>query len=591
MESVSGDCSDAAAIGTIKLEASLGTGSEPLDLQAAIYNLEPSAGVPAAFGAKMFGQPIILVGAFLKDGRLAVKSTNTSQVASVSGLELSLWGVPHDASHDGDRGSCFEEGAEGSATCPVDGPKKPFLTLPATCAEPITATVVMDSWGDRGSYRSKGEPNTQDPTWEIADAVPRDAAGAKIPHSGCDRLGFSPEVSVVPGSDEASAPIGVSVNLDIRDEGLENPVGVMASPVERAVVRLPVGFTIESCSRERPCCMRRKRGRSREHCPRRRGWLPEAAKIGKVEISSSILGERLIEGGVYVAEQRKNLLGSRLALYIVARNVNSGLIVKLVAAVELDPVSGQMTIMVDDLPPLPISRFRMSFGQGDRAALASPDRCGDYPARVELVPWANPDGNLDQSVSLPIRRGSGGAGCLGVSSAFQPNVVAGSMNVGAGADTSFSSESSERTMNRPLPRCLPRCHQACLPICVGLRSARRSRSKRQRALAGRKPKVHALPSLHRRSGRPVVLPRYEPARRAQGQGPRHGTTDRPHHAVGRDLLPTDDTLSVTSWMSGVFGSQLTIGNTSYNKLLSVCRNPLNVLKVGGQRIFVRTGGG
>ncbi len=57
---------------------------------------------------------------------------------------------------------------------------------------------------------------------------------------------------------------------------------------------------------------------------------------------------------------------------------------------------------------------------------------------------------------------------------------------------------------------------------------------------------------------------------------------------GRDLLPSDDSLSVTAWMFGVFGSQLTIGNTSFNKLLSVCRNPLNVLKASGQRIFLRT---
>ena len=60
---------------------------------------------------------------------------------------------------------------------------------------------------------------------------------------------------------------------------------------------------------------------------------------------------------------------------------------------------------------------------------------------------------------------------------------------------------------------------------------------------------------------------------------------------GRDLLPSDDSLSVTAWMSGVFGSQLTIGNTSFNTLLSVCRDPLNVLKASGQRIFVRNDGG
>ncbi len=56
----------------------------------------------------------------------------------------------------------------------------------------------------------------------------------------------------------------------------------------------------------------------------------------------------------------------------------------------------------------------------------------------------------------------------------------------------------------------------------------------------------------------------------------------------RDLRPSDDMLSVTAWMFGVFGSQLTIGNTSFNKLLSVCRSPLNALKASGQRIFVRT---
>jgi CRISPR-associated protein Csx3 len=57
---------------------------------------------------------------------------------------------------------------------------------------------------------------------------------------------------------------------------------------------------------------------------------------------------------------------------------------------------------------------------------------------------------------------------------------------------------------------------------------------------------------------------------------------------GRDLLPTDDALAVTAWMFGVFASQLTIGNTSFHKVLGVVRNPLNVLKASGQRVFVRS---
>lgn len=58
---------------------------------------------------------------------------------------------------------------------------------------------------------------------------------------------------------------------------------------------------------------------------------------------------------------------------------------------------------------------------------------------------------------------------------------------------------------------------------------------------------------------------------------------------GREIMPSDDTLSVTAWMYGIFMSHITIGNTSMNKFLSLSRNPLNVLKASGQRIFVRRG--
>lgn len=67
--------------------------------------------------------------------------------------------------------------------------------------------------------------------------------------------------------------------------------------------------------------------------------------------------------------------------------------------------------------------------------------------------------------------------------------------------------------------------------------------------------------------------------------------ERPHGHIlrtGRDLLPDDETLSSTSWIYGVFHSQVTIGNTSFNKLLSLSRNPLGVLRSAGQRVFVKT---
>lgn len=71
-------------------------------------------------------------------------------------------------------------------------------------------------------------------------------------------------------------------------------------------------------------------------------------------------------------------------------------------------------------------------------------------------------------------------------------------------------------------------------------------------------------------------------------------TERPHgHIVrsGRQVWPDEDTLSLTAWIYGVFMSHVAIGNTNFNKVLTISRNPLNVLKSSGQRIFVKTSGG
>lgn len=68
---------------------------------------------------------------------------------------------------------------------------------------------------------------------------------------------------------------------------------------------------------------------------------------------------------------------------------------------------------------------------------------------------------------------------------------------------------------------------------------------------------------------------------------------RRHGAIlvnGDDYLPTEETLSATCWMHGVFGAQVTIGNTSFHKLFSVSRDPYNVSRASGLRILVELDG-
>ena len=67
---------------------------------------------------------------------------------------------------------------------------------------------------------------------------------------------------------------------------------------------------------------------------------------------------------------------------------------------------------------------------------------------------------------------------------------------------------------------------------------------------------------------------------------RHGTILR----SGQDFLPSDTTLCATSWMHGVFASQLTIGNTSFHKLFSVSRDGYNITRTSGLRVLAEIGG-
>jgi len=67
---------------------------------------------------------------------------------------------------------------------------------------------------------------------------------------------------------------------------------------------------------------------------------------------------------------------------------------------------------------------------------------------------------------------------------------------------------------------------------------------------------------------------------------------RPHGWIicraGR-LLPREDVGAVTCWMAGVFASQLTMGNTVFNRLLPVVRDPLSLVRLTGVRAMVRVG--
>ncbi|MEN0650874.1 cellobiose phosphorylase [Caldifermentibacillus hisashii] len=69
--------------------------------------------------------------------------------------------------------------------------------------------------------------------------------------------------------------------------------------------------------------------------------------------------------------------------------------------------------------------------------------------------------------------------------------------------------------------------------------------------------------------------------------------ERPHGHIlmsGNNHYRTDNVLTTTCYMYGVMNSQLLVGNTTYNKLLSNTRNALNITKTSGQRLYIEIDG-
>lgn len=69
--------------------------------------------------------------------------------------------------------------------------------------------------------------------------------------------------------------------------------------------------------------------------------------------------------------------------------------------------------------------------------------------------------------------------------------------------------------------------------------------------------------------------------------------ERPHGHIlmsgGNDKL-TENVMTTTSYMYGIFNSQLLTGNTNFHKMLTNARSALNTLKTSGQRIYVELEG-
>jgi len=402
-----------------------------------VYNLEPSPGFVAKLGFIVIGVPVTIDVGVRESPPYGVyaRLVDASQAALFYSSKVTLWGVPADSSHDAFRGNCLEVLVAGpidevisKGKCATNIPKAPFLTSPRSCDEPLVASFFGVAW------------NTGAQATAAATAPAR---------TGCSKVGFAAEAAAQMSSSSAESPSGLSFELNIDDPGLVDPSeeAIAFSDIKSAEVTLPEGVTLNPSQAEGlEACSEAALAKETASSPFGAG-CPAASKVGTVEVETPLLEKRVLKGSLFVAEPYENPFGSLVALYMVVKDPELGISVKLPAKVSLDPATGQVTTTFGDasakdpelrtLPQLPLGNVRVQLRSGGRSPLVTPPECGGYEIKSVFTPWANPDAPYSVSSSFQINSGPGGSACPPIDKPFAPAFLAGSLSPVAGAYSPF----------------------------------------------------------------------------------------------------------------------------------------------------------
>jgi hypothetical protein len=399
-----------------------------------VFNLVPRVGEPARLGFFALTYPILIDTELRPDYGVTARVRGADSLASLYRTETTLWGIPASPSHDSERLTPFEAAHNRSAIDTPTGTRQsslspvPFMLGPIRCGEPFLL---------RASVTSYQEPN-------------RLSEGSTFisPATGCSLLDFSPSLVLAPTTARASSSTGLDVDLTFPTKGLEEPNLLGEDEQKRVEVTLPEGMTVNpSQAQGLGACSEAAFARETASWAPGVG-CPQDSKIGTVSARTPLLDEEAT-GSIYVATPHANPFGSLIAIYMVLRVPQRGVVVKLPGRVAADPETGQLTTTFGEspfeIPQLPVSEFHLHFREGARAPLVTPPRCGEYEASAVFTSWG---GHV--VTTHPTFTVSGD--CPAGNAAFTPSFEAGAISNNAATFSPFFLRFSRSDSDQELTR-------------------------------------------------------------------------------------------------------------------------------------------
>ena len=411
--------------------------NEPLVVGAStavdpIFNMKPLAGEPARFGFLASGALPVFLDTSVRTGGdygVTVTASNITQLAWLYGVRLTFWGVPGDPRHDPQRGwECLEH--FGTCTPSTATAPPPFLQLPSSCEKPYESTLNGDSWPAPGLASQQAQPVT----YRLPEAL-----------DGCNHLPFDPSITVAPDVPDGSTSTGLTVGVHVSQSATLNPAGLAESTLRDTTVALPEGVGLnpagadglEACSEGQIGFTGVEPGSGTDlfTAGMPEPFCPDASKIATVAIRTPLLPHAL-EGAVYLAAQNANPFDSLVAMYIVAQDPFSGVLVKLPGVVRLDERTGRIVATFENTPELPFEELELHFFGGERAPLGTPALCGAYKTEAAFTPWSGNE-TVHPSSVFQVTSGPSGKSCSDPLP-FAPSLTAGTTSIQAGGFSPFT---------------------------------------------------------------------------------------------------------------------------------------------------------